>query len=106
MDCPSTPGAPLFPFTLTQASQTSSFEIRNGLPDAFSSSTRLLPALLVDRMNNSHGRPGSFAPPPLQGPRHYYGPVRQRARQRYSAPYGALPAQALPLATAAAAVSG
>src|ERR1035441_6127434 len=37
------------------------------------------PALLADSTNNSHGRPGSFAPPPLQGLHHYYGPVRQRA---------------------------
>ncbi len=41
---PSIPGAPLFPFTLSQASQTSCLEIRNGLPAAFSSLTRLLPA--------------------------------------------------------------
>jgi len=31
-------------------------------------------------MNNSHGQPGPFAPPPLQGFHHYYEPVRRRAR--------------------------
>src|ERR1700679_2476080 len=84
MDCPSAPGAPLFPFTLSQTSQTSCFEIWNGLPDAFSPSTRLLPVTPVDLANSSHGRPCPFAPPPLQGLHRYYEPVRRRARRRYS----------------------
>jgi hypothetical protein len=32
----------------------------------------------------NYGWPGPFAPPPLQGPHHYYGPVRQHAPRRYS----------------------
>src|SRR5438046_1625183 len=43
MDSPSTPAAPLFALTFSHASQTARFEISNGLPDDFSSSTRLLP---------------------------------------------------------------
>ena len=81
------PARPYSPSPSIQASHTSRLEIRNGLPDAFSSSMRLLPGIRpVDQMNNSHGRPGPFAPPPLQGPHRYYGPVRQRARHRYSRP--------------------
>jgi hypothetical protein len=37
----------------------------------------------------SHGQPGPFAPAPLQDLHHYYEPVRQRARRRYSTPCGA-----------------
>jgi hypothetical protein len=40
----------------------------------------------VDRTNDSHERPGPFAPPPLRGLHHYYGPVRRRVLQRYSRP--------------------
>src|SRR6266511_1121906 len=40
---PSTPGAPLLALTFSHACQTSAFEISNGLPDDFSSLTRLLP---------------------------------------------------------------
>ena len=40
---PSTPGAPLFALTFSQACQTSHFEISNGLPDDFSSFTQTPP---------------------------------------------------------------
>src|SRR5688572_18030248 len=43
MEHPSTPDAPLFALTFSHACQTSAFEISNGLPDDFSSLTRLLP---------------------------------------------------------------
>ena len=36
----------------------------------------------------SHGRPGPFAPPPLQRVRRYYEPVRMPAPRRYSIPHG------------------
>jgi len=39
-------------------------------------------------MNNSHGQPGPFAPPPLQEHQHYYGPVRQRAGNGTHVPTG------------------
>jgi hypothetical protein len=46
----------LLALTFWYASQTARFEISNGLPGDFSSSTRLLPdSCLVDRTNNSHG---------------------------------------------------
>ena len=46
MEHPSTPGAPLLALTFSHASCTSHLEMSNGLPDDFSSSTRLLPAQL------------------------------------------------------------
>src|SRR5665811_780034 len=52
MEHPSTPGAPLLSLTFSHACHTSAFEISNGLPDDFSSLTRLLPDLSpVDRTN-------------------------------------------------------
>ena len=74
------------------------------LPARPRDSSRLIP---VDQTNNSHGQPGPFAPPPLQGFHRYYEPVRRRAPRRYSAPCGSCRLGALPLApAAAAAVSG
>ena len=92
--------------SLCQAFHTSSFEMSNALPDDFCCFMRPLldgrlrvrwalqparsPAPLapspVDRTNDSHERPGPFAPLPLQEIPHYYEPVRQRALQRYSCP--------------------
>jgi hypothetical protein len=43
-----------------------------------------------------HEQPGPFAPPSLQGLQHYYGPVRRRARRRYSVPHGFGPLGTLP----------
>ena len=43
IDCPSTPGAPLFSFTFRYASQTLRFDIPNDFSDDFSSPTQLLP---------------------------------------------------------------
>src|SRR5213076_533701 len=60
MDSPSTPGAPLFALTFSHASQTARFEISNGLPGAFNSSTRLLlqKALeLIERTQSRTTRP-------------------------------------------------
>ena len=56
-----------------------SFEISNDLPGDFSSPTRLLPGSSRLTEQHSHERPGPFAPPPLQGPHHYYEPVRRRS---------------------------
>ena len=41
-DTPSTPAAPPFALTFSHATRTARFEIANGLPGAFNSSTRLL----------------------------------------------------------------
>src|ERR1035437_6426708 len=98
MDCPSTPGAPWFPFTLIQASQTSCLLSWNGLPDAFSSSTQLLPEhfWLTERTTATDDPAPSLRP-------HYRGFITTTGRsasaprRRYSCPYGALPARALPL---------
>ena len=45
-----------------------------------------------------HGRPGPFAPPPLQRALSYYAPVRMPTPRRYSTPRGFSPLDALPLA--------
>ena len=101
-DCPSTPGAPLFALTFSQASQTSHFEISNGLPGDFSSPIELLPdtARLIER--TSHGRPGPFAPPPITGasPLLRAGPPARPAS--VLSPSRCLPLGALPLARPAA----
>src|SRR5262249_37543911 len=54
-----TPGAPWFPFTLSQAFHTSTFEMSNGLPDDFCLSTRLLlgAAQLLERTQPRTTRP-------------------------------------------------
>src|SRR5664279_2528176 len=52
MEHPSTPGAPLLSLTFSHACHTSAFEISNGLPDDFSSLTRLLPDL--SPVSNEH----------------------------------------------------
>src|SRR6476620_7174242 len=75
IDTPSTPGAPLFALTFSQASFMAHFEISNGLPGAFNSSMQLLPNLpaqLIERTQPQMTRP--FAPPPLQLQEfpHYY----------------------------------
>jgi hypothetical protein len=83
MDTPSTPAAPPFALTFSHATWTARFEITNGLPGAFNSSTRLLlrtPPELIGR--TSHERPGPFAPAPLQSLHRYYEPVRQHTRQQ------------------------
>src|ERR1039457_417908 len=51
---PSTPGAPLLALTLSHASHTSRFEISNGFPEDFSSSTQRLPEnlRLIERTNH------------------------------------------------------
>jgi hypothetical protein len=38
------------------------------------------------RVRRGHERPGPLAPPPLQGLRSYYEPVRQHGPRRYSSP--------------------
>ena len=68
MDTPSTPGAPLFALTFSHASQTSRFEISNGLPGDFSSSTRLLPENFpVDRTNTATNDPAPSLRPHYRG---------------------------------------
>src|SRR5207244_13620223 len=59
IDTPSTPAAPLFALTFSHASQTARFEISNGLPDDFSSSTRLLPEhfRLIDQTATNNPAP-------------------------------------------------
>ena len=61
IDTPSTPGAPLFALTFSQASFTAHFEISNGLPGDFNSSTRLLPnpngSRLIERTQSQMTRP-------------------------------------------------
>src|ERR1019366_5159304 len=93
MDCPSTPGAPWFPFTLIQASQTSCLLIWNGLPDAFSSS----PQLLLEHFWLTERTTATDDPAPSLRP-HYRGFITTTGRsasaprRRYSCPHGALPA--------------
>src|SRR6266542_1565093 len=61
----STPGAPLLALTFSHACQTSAFEISNGLPDDFSSLTRLLPGSAPRLIEQTrHECPDPFAPPP------------------------------------------
>ena len=68
IDCPSTPGAPLFALTFSHASQTARFEISNGLPDDFNSSTRLLPdSRPVDRTNTATNNPAPSLHPHYRG---------------------------------------
>jgi hypothetical protein len=78
----------LFALTFSHASHTSHFEIANGLPDDFSSSTRLLPdSRPVDRTNTATGDPAPSLHP-TTGLRRYYEPVRRPVPRRYSAPHG------------------
>ena len=68
IDRPSTPGAPLFAFTFSYASQTSRFEISNGLPDDFqlahASSRSDAP---VDRTNTATDDPAPSLHPHYRG---------------------------------------
>jgi deazaflavin-dependent oxidoreductase (nitroreductase family) len=61
IDTPSTPGAPLFALTFSQASWTAHFEISNGLSGDFNSFTRLLPNpngfRLIERIQPQMTRP-------------------------------------------------
>ena len=62
---PPTPGAPLFVLTFSHASQKARFQMSNGLPSAFNSSTRLLlqAALeLIERTQSRTTRPLRSAP--------------------------------------------
>src|SRR4051812_16152135 len=90
MVTPSTPGPPLFSLTFFHASQTSHFEISNGLPGDFSSLTRLLPQPegLVDRTNTATDdlAPWLHLHRTKQRLHSYYRPVRQRVPRRYSIP--------------------
>jgi hypothetical protein len=93
------PGAPLFALTFSHAAQTSHFEITNGLPDDFSSSTRLLPDPgPVDRTNTPRTtRP--LGSTPLRGLPRYYEPVRRPTPQRSLSALRLQPLAALPVAT-------
>src|SRR5215469_2954127 len=76
MDCPSTPGAPLFSLTCCQARQTSYPLTANGfpssgppdtvlrLPSGSGSSMTLLPAMLVDETNKATSKPAPSLPAP------------------------------------------
>src|SRR5262249_64760 len=80
MDCPSTPGAPLFSLTCSQASQTSYPVTANGLPSSGPPATvlrlpsgsgpsmTLLPAVLVDETNKATRKPAPSLPPPPPHP--------------------------------------
>jgi hypothetical protein len=76
--------------TFFHASQTSHFEISNGLPGDFSSLTRLLPQPegLVDRTNTATDdlAPWLHLHRTKQRLHSYYRPVRQRVPRRYSIP--------------------
>ena len=78
----STPGAPLFALTFSHASQTARFEIANGLPGAFNSSTRLLlqAALeLIERTQSRTTRPLRSAPVTRASPLLRTGPPARPA---------------------------
>src|SRR5580692_7676060 len=77
MDCPSTPGAPLFSLTCSQAHQTSYPVTANGfpssgppatllrcLPTGSGPSMTLLPAVLVDETNKATSKPAPSLPAP------------------------------------------
>ena len=66
---PSTPGAPLFALTFSQASCTAHFEITNGLSGDFNSFTRLLPNPTgsVDRTNTATDDPAPSLHPHYRG---------------------------------------
>src|SRR5665647_3503881 len=91
----STPGAPLLAFTCRYASQTSHLEISNDFPADFSPSMQLLPdSRPVDRTNNATDDPAPWLHPhrAQQGLQRYYEPVRRHTPDRYSIPYGFIPA--------------
>src|SRR6266849_3665766 len=64
------------------------------------------PRILWLPERTSPGWSSPFTPPPLQGLRHYYGPVRMPAPRRYSTPRGFRPLARAPSRHPRAAVSG
>src|SRR5664280_3285333 len=80
-------GRTLVGLDLLVASQTSHFEISNGLSSTLSLLIRFLPNESVDRKVNSR-QSAPFAPLPLQEHHRYYEAVRPPAPHRYSAPHG------------------
>ena len=68
IDCPSTPGAPLFALTFSHASQTARFEISNGLPGDFQLVHATPPGELpVDRTNTATNDPAPSLHPHYRG---------------------------------------
>src|ERR1700733_720655 len=113
MDCPSTPGAPLFSLTCCQAHQTSYPVTANGLPSSgppatvlrlpsgSGSSMTLLPALPVDETNKATSKPAPSLPAP---PRQAGGSALLRAGPTaspatVSAPHAITALAGIPLAT-------
>src|SRR3984893_9479308 len=84
METPSTPAAPWFSFTCSQASQTRRLEMSYGFASDIGSSRRRLADFFGWKI-------GSLRSARVTGPRRYYEPVRPCATHRYSAFGGAAP---------------
>src|ERR1700720_306128 len=82
METPSTPAAPWFSFTCSQASQTRRLEMSYGFASDIGSSRRRLADFFGWKI-------GSLRSARVTGPRRYYEPVRPCATHRYSAFGGA-----------------
>src|ERR1700691_4507136 len=80
----STPGAPALARTFSHASRIRRFEMSNDFTFGCDLSISSCPSGLTSGRSGLHG---PFAPAPLQGLHHYYGPSRLCA-PRYSAPHG------------------